>query len=127
LKKEEGNAFVPFSDSFCQCKYTINKSYVPNNVKVKVLEIVKKINIYFCLMNIFRIAAEIFLIYILYKLIFEFIIPVYQSTKKIKKQFGEMHAKMQQDMHTYDNRKTTPQPEPAVKKEDDYIEFEEVK
>ena len=79
------------------------------------------------MMNIFRLAAELFLIYILYKLIFEFIIPIYQSTKKIKKQFGEMHAKMQQDMNTYDNRKTAPEPEPRVKKEGDYIEFEEVK
>jgi hypothetical protein len=77
-------------------------------------------------MNIFRIAAELFLIYILYKLIFEFIIPIYQSTKKIKKQFGEMHAKMQQDMKAYDNRKPA-EPEPRVKKEGDYIEFEEVK
>ncbi len=79
------------------------------------------------MMNIFRIAAELFLIYILYKLIFEFIIPIYQSTKKIKKQFGEMHAKMQQDMNTYDNRKAAAEPEPRVKKEGDYIEFEEVK
>jgi hypothetical protein len=78
-------------------------------------------------MNIFRTAAELFLIYILYKLIFDFIIPVYNSTKKIKKQFGEMHAKMQQDMNAYNNPKTTAEPSPAVKKEGDYIEFEEVK
>jgi hypothetical protein len=78
-------------------------------------------------MNIFRIAAELFLIYILYKLIFEFIIPIYHSTKKIKKQFGEMHAKMQQDMNAYDSRKPAAEPETRVKKEGDYIEFEEVK
>ncbi|MEO8763788.1 MAG: hypothetical protein ABI416_05855 [Ginsengibacter sp.] len=79
-------------------------------------------------MNIFRLAAEIFLIYILYKLIFEFIIPVYNSTKKIKKQFGDMHAKMQQDMNTYNKKPATAaEPAPRVKKEDDYIEFEEVK
>jgi hypothetical protein len=78
-------------------------------------------------MNIFRIAAELFLIYILYKLIFEFIIPVYQSTKKIRKQFGEMQSKMQQDMNSYNNRPTTAEPEKKVKKEGDYIEFEEIK
>ena len=77
-------------------------------------------------MNIFRLAAEIFLIYILYKIIFEFIIPVYHSTKKIRKQFGEMHDKMQEDMNAYDNRRTATEPKPAVKKEGDYIEFEEV-
>lgn len=78
-------------------------------------------------MNIFRIAAELFLIYILYKLIFEFIIPVYQSAKKIRKQFGEMHAKMQQDLNAYGKKPTTAEPEPTIKKEGDYIEFEEVK
>jgi hypothetical protein len=78
-------------------------------------------------MNIFRIAAELFLIYILYKLIFEFIIPVYQSTKKIRKQFGEMQSKMQQDMEAYKSRPATAEPENRIKKEEDYIEFEEVK
>ena len=79
-------------------------------------------------MNIFRLAAELFLIYILYKLIFEFIVPVYQSTKKIRKQFGDMHVKMQEDMNAYENRKTAAaaEPKPTVKKEGDYIEFEEV-
>ena len=78
-------------------------------------------------MNIFRLAAELFLIYIFYKLLFDFIIPVYQSTKKIKKQFGEMQSKMQNDMNTYQNKQKPAQQEPAPKKEDDYIEFEEVK
>ncbi len=77
-------------------------------------------------MSILRIVAELFLIYILYKLIFEFIIPVYQSTKKIRKQFGEMQSKMQQDMNSYNNHQTTAEPE-KKKKEGDYIEFEEVK
>ena len=77
-------------------------------------------------MNIFRLAAELFLIYIFYKLIFDFIIPVYQSTKKIKKQFGDMHNKMQNDMNAYQNQQK-PAPGPPIQKEDDYIEFEEVK
>ena len=78
-------------------------------------------------MNIFRIAAELFLIYILYKLIFEFIIPIYRSTKKIRKQFGEMQSKMQQDMNAYSKKQPAAEPEAKVKKEGDYIEFEEVK
>lgn len=77
-------------------------------------------------MSILRIVAELFLIYILYKLIFEFIIPVYQSTKKIRKQFGDMQSKMQQDINSYNNPQTTAEPE-KKKKEGDYIEFEEVK
>ncbi len=78
-------------------------------------------------MNILRLAGEIFLIYILYKLIFEFIIPVYNSTKKIKKQFGEMQSKMQQDMNGYSKQTAPGQPEPEKSKEGDYIEFEEIK
>lgn len=78
-------------------------------------------------MNIFRTAAELFLIYILYKFIFEFIIPVYNSTQKIRKQFGEMQTKMQQDMNAANTKNATPQQEPKVKREGDYIEFEEIK
>lgn len=79
-------------------------------------------------MNIFRLAAELFLIYLLYKLIFDFIIPVYQSTKKIKKQFGDIQSKMQSDMNTFQNRQSQSRQEPpAQKKDGDYIEFEEVK
>jgi hypothetical protein len=80
-------------------------------------------------MNIFRLAAELFLIYLLYKFIFDFIIPVYESSKKIKKQFGEMQEKMQHNMNQYQNQQraaeSTP-PKPA-QKDGDYIDFEEVK
>ena len=78
-------------------------------------------------MNIFRLAAELFLIYILYKFIFEFIIPVYNSTQKIRKQFGEMQNKMQQDINAANARNATVHKEPNVKREGDYIDFEEVK
>jgi Sec-independent protein translocase protein TatA len=78
-------------------------------------------------MNIFRLAAELFLIYLLYKLIFNFIIPIYQSTKKIKKQFGEMQSKMKNDMNQYQKQQKPAEPEPVSKKEGDYIDFEEVK
>ena len=78
-------------------------------------------------MEIFRVAAELFLIYILYQLIFEFIVPVYQSTKKIRKQFGEMQSKMQQDINASNRNQASAQPETTVKKEGDYIDFEEVK
>ena len=78
-------------------------------------------------MNILRLAGELFLIYIFYKLIFDFIMPVYQSTKKIKRQVGEMQSKMQQDMNAYSNQHASGQPKQEKAKEDDYIEFEEIK
>ena len=78
-------------------------------------------------MNIFRVIAELFLFYLLYKLIFDFIVPVYNSSKKIKKQFGEMQEKMQNDINKYQNRENTVKTESSSEKEGDYIEFEEVK
>ncbi len=78
-------------------------------------------------MNIFRVVAELFLFYLLYKLIFDFIVPIYQSTKKIKKQFGEMQDKMQNDINRYQTHEKPRQTEPSPEKEGDYIEFEEVK
>lgn len=78
-------------------------------------------------MKFFETAAELFLLYLLYKFIFDFIIPVYESSKRIKKQFGEMQEKMQNDMRTYQNQQKPQQPEPASKKDGDYIDFEEIK
>lgn len=76
-------------------------------------------------MNIFRIVAELFLIYLLYKFIFDFIIPIYESSKKIRKQFGEMQEKMDNDIKNYQGHSGPTQPAP--KKEGDYIDFEEIK
>jgi len=81
-------------------------------------------------MNLLRLVGELILIYILYKLIFDFIIPIYQTSKRVKKQFGEMQNKMQDQMNTFNQQqnsaanKTTPQ-EPLEK--EDYIDYEEVK
>ena len=78
-------------------------------------------------MSYIRLAVELFIIYVFYKLIFDFIIPVYQSTKKIKKQFGDIQSKMQSDMNAYQNKQTPPQPEPKQQIDGDYIDYEEVK
>ena len=84
-------------------------------------------------MNIFRLAGELFLIYILYKLIFDFIIPIFNATKKVKKQFTEMHSKMQDQMNTMNQQQakgSAPSPKTGATptpKGGDYIEYEEVK
>lgn len=83
-------------------------------------------------MNIFRLAGEIILIYILYKLIFDFIIPIYQTSKKVKKQFGEMHNKMQDQMNKFNAQQSASGKtaadnikQPGYKEE--YIDYEEIK
>ena len=44
----------------------------------------------------FRVIFELFVLYLLYKLIFDFIIPVYQTTRSVKKKMGEMQQKMEE-------------------------------
>jgi hypothetical protein len=76
-------------------------------------------------MNIFRLLFELFLLYLAYKLIFDFIIPVYKTTKQVKQKMAEMQQKM-------DERHQ--QSSPASKSSTgettlggDYIDYEEVK
>ncbi len=79
-------------------------------------------------MNIFKLIGELVLIYILYKVIFDFIIPVYQTTKQVKTKMNDMHSRMQEQQHAQSS-KTTQEPTKkttAVSK-DDYIDYEEVK
>jgi Sec-independent protein translocase protein TatA len=84
-------------------------------------------------MNLIRIAFELFALYVLYKLIFDFIIPLANTTKQVKKQFTDMNTQMQEKMKQQYNQQTTnsfsaPKTAPADKRSnDDYIEFEEVK
>ena len=77
---------------------------------------------------------ELFVLYLLYKLVFDFIIPVYQTTKQVKQKVNEMQRTMneqasQQQRNQYTsttNQHTSGQTSPK-QKSDDYIEFEEVK
>ena len=80
-------------------------------------------------MNIFRVLFELFVLYLLYKLIFDFIIPVYQTTKSVKQKMGEMQQKMneQAQQQQASQFKSTENEAPAKADKHDYIEFEEVK
>jgi predicted permease len=80
-------------------------------------------------MSIFKILFELFVLYLLYKLVFDFIIPIYQATKQVKQKVNEMHRNVNEQMNQQERNQytTTPQEAPPKKKSDDYIEFEEVK
>ena len=72
------------------------------------------------------------MLYLLYKLIFDFIIPVVKTTQQVKKQFGDMSTRMQEKMNEQQARQsatfTAPKTnETTGKKNEDYIDFEEVK
>lgn len=69
------------------------------------------------------------LVWFLYKLIFDFILPVYKTTRQVKKKFSEMHDRMQEQQMKQQGfnqqpaeAKSSPKPPGG-----DYIEFEEVK
>ena len=69
----------------------------------------------------------ILLAFILYQLIFKFIIPIYRTTRQVKRSFREMKERMHghQTQNGYN-----PTPEPEKQKDNikgDYIDFEEVK
>lgn len=70
-----------------------------------------------------------FLIYLSYRLVFHFIIPIYKTTRQVKKQFHEMHSRMEDHVNQRQANQQTPSPNTESKKEQvgDYIDFEELK
>ncbi|MEO7265849.1 MAG: hypothetical protein ABIW38_13110 [Ferruginibacter sp.] len=80
-------------------------------------------------MNIFRLAFELLALYLLYKFIFEFVIPIYRSTKTMKNSMRNMQEKMQ-EMHKQQAKttETNPiQPQKQAAPKEDYIDYEEIK
>ncbi len=80
----------------------------------------------------FKIVEELFLFYLVYKIIFGLIIPAVQTTKAVKKQFADLQNKMKEQTDKFNNqqnRQYNSERNTAHSKTDniDYIEFEEVK
>ena len=68
-----------------------------------------------------------FLLYVLYKLVVNFILPVYRTTKQVKKSFREMQQKMQEQQSAAYQEEQKPSSTHKKKPLGDYIDFEEVK
>ena len=64
-----------------------------------------------------------FLAYMLYQLVFKFILPIYRTTKQVRRGFRDMQDRM--NGHTPETG--APASKPAQKPVGDYIDFEEVK
>jgi hypothetical protein len=80
-------------------------------------------------MTILRFLFYAFLLYLAFKLVFDLVLPVYRTTRKLKKGFREMQQKMNQHQEQYHQQSAPP---PQVKeteksKAGDYIDFEEIK
>ena len=76
-----------------------------------------------------KLIIELFVIYIVYKLIFEFIIPVYNTTKQVKRKINEMQHQMhQQEKNNFQQREEGPTNSKSTSVNDsDYIDYEEIK
>lgn len=79
-------------------------------------------------MSVYRILLYAFLIYLAYKIIFDMIIPIYRTTKQVKKGFREMNERMndhlKKEQEPFDLKE---QPQKPKEKPGDYIEYEEIK
>jgi hypothetical protein len=73
-----------------------------------------------------RYALAVLLIYLLYKLVFDFIIPVYRTTKRVREQFQDIKNRMEeQNQASGQNHFSNAEQKPE--KVGEYIDFEEIK
>lgn len=70
-----------------------------------------------------------FLIYLAYRLVFHFIIPIYKTTRQVKKQFRQMNNRMADHFNQQqaNQQPIHPKQEDQKAPAGDYIDFEEVK
>jgi hypothetical protein len=77
---------------------------------------------------ILRFLVYGLLFYLAFRLVFNFIIPLFKTTRHIRQQFKDVNSRMQDQMNNPFNQQA-PQDMPRPQKVDkeDYIEFEEIK
>jgi hypothetical protein len=80
-------------------------------------------------MSILGFLFLVFVIYLGYRLLFDFILPVYRTTRRIKKGFREMHERMNQHTQPYDQQTDDRSRNQSNDKGStgEYIDFEEIK
>ena len=82
-------------------------------------------------MNILKLLGELLTVYILYKVIFDFIIPMYKATKEIKGKMTDIQVRMQEQQRaqaTQQQKNEQDRVKQTVKPAaEDYIDYEEVK
>lgn len=74
---------------------------------------------------------SIFIAWLLYKLVFDLLIPGYKVTKQVRRQMSDMQEHMRQQyesQQTASQQSSAPNPPPPKKVDKgDYIDFEEIK
>ncbi len=77
-------------------------------------------------MNLFKLIGQLVFIYVLYKVIFDFIIPLYKTTKQVKTKMNDMQTRMQEQQRGHTNEPTQEAQKQSKPAKDDYIDYEEV-
>jgi len=76
----------------------------------------------------FKLLIELFLFYLLYKFIFELVIPIFKTTRQVQKKMNEFQQNMNKQAETNRTSSTNMDKPPVSKpKSEDYIDFEEIK
>jgi hypothetical protein len=80
-----------------------------------------------------NVIATILILYLLYKLVFDFIVPVSRTTAQFRNHVNEMRDRQQEQMRTQQQQNSSSGTKPASNKKSttttdgEYIDFEEVK
>jgi hypothetical protein len=84
---------------------------------------------YLWLMEILRFLFYAFLLYLAFRLIFDFIIPVVRTTRRLRKGFRDIHEHMNQHTEQYNQQQnhSGQTQSPNKSSAGDYIDFEEIK
>ncbi len=76
----------------------------------------------------FKLLIELFLFYLLYKFIFELVIPIFRTTRQVRKKMNEFQQNMnKQAENNPTSHESAAKPTASKPKSDDYIDFEEIK
>jgi len=78
------------------------------------------------------VIATVLILYLLYKLVFDFIVPVSKTTSHFKNQVNKMRKQQEEQMHRQQQSntpqsKTSPNKKNTTTTDGEYIDFEEVK
>ena len=82
-----------------------------------------------------QIILTILVLYLLYKLVFDFIVPVSKTASHVKRQFTNMNAMQEEMLRKQQQQNNTPKKTPQKQSgpaattttDSEYIDFEEIK
>jgi hypothetical protein len=81
-------------------------------------------------MSILGFLFVAFVAYLVFKLVFDFILPIYRTTKRVRKGFREMQERMNGQSEQYSRQETATKQNQTNNNKGgvgEYIDFEEIK